>query len=267
MSTRASSNPVDKVAGLCSLLMVNDLNFQLPVYQAHQTPAEAWQLLVASLVAAERMRKSSPTARHLLVDWPVASVALWHPGWDFICNFPKNGAYREPHLQEQADLYIEREYLGALQKRQQNGRNSCQGVHNSNNSLELGERDAAVWTDCYIEPLSPNPLASGVYKVSGVVFDVRGKMEIQVRVKPTLPFNPWPIVPEGKYTLFLFEERNDGILCLPPCDGGQDSRKCCVKLAPLEIVDWAFDTEFKGIYWESELDDNLNGQKNIMYIR
>ena len=73
MSTRASSNPVDKVAGLCSLLMVHNPNFQLPVYQAHQTPEDAWQVLVVSLVATEVIRAHFPMARHLLVDWPVAS--------------------------------------------------------------------------------------------------------------------------------------------------------------------------------------------------
>ncbi|RPB25464.1 hypothetical protein L211DRAFT_847832 [Terfezia boudieri ATCC MYA-4762] len=186
-------------------------------------------------------------ASHLTVDWPVASSVRWYPEWDFICNFPKDRAFREPHLQEYADYNFIKEHLDSLQQHQQNGQNSCQGVHNINNSLELGKRDTAVWAEYYLELLSQNPLASGIYKVSGVVSDIRGMMEIQVRVKPTSPFNLWPI-PERKYTLFLFEECNDGLLCLPPCDGGQDNRKCYVKLALLEIVGWVFDSEFKSIY-------------------
>jgi len=278
MSTRAASNAVDKVAGLYSLLIVDNRNFKLPVYQAHQTPAEAWQVLVASLVATETIRIDSKLAKHLLVDWPVASTTQWYPEWDFICNFSKN------RVKSSTNSEIELGHVNTLQKRQKNGRNSCQGVHNSDSYLELGKRDAAVWTDCHLELWSPG--ASNVYKVSIPVFDGRGTIGVQARVTPNLSLTPWS-VPEGKYTLFLlvevygndpfddFKLPDSGLLCLPPCDGDLDNRKCCVKLAPLKIMGHVVDHEdiamdpktgASTFNWWRVLIDNLNGKKNIMYL-
>ena len=291
IGTRAASNPVDKVAGLCSLLMISDPNFQLPVYEEHHKPTEAWQRLMASIVAADgsygylgmsRYDEFILLARHLLTCWPVASTTLWHPPWNFMLTFSKDVAYCGSKDRVASIPGTIQEYLDALQRRLnlRGQKRNCQGVHNGSNCVKLITEEAGVWTNCYLEPLRNSIPGNPTYSLLIPISNGR-MITVQAGLKPNLHFNPWP-VPEGEYTLFLFTSEfkldsfrrwmlpDSGLICLPPCDGdpGNQNQKCCVKIAPLEIMcplSWQ-DSPIV-IDWRREAEGHLNGEMNIMYIR